>query len=54
MVTSTSIKHIGILTNPTKANAEQVRKDLHGWLLKRNMEVLDATETPLEKTLSQA
>ncbi len=54
MVISTSIKHVGILTNPTKANAEQVRKNLHSWLLKRNLEVLDTVETPIEKTLSQA
>ncbi len=54
MVISTSIKYVGILTNPNKPNAEQVRKDLREWLLKRNLEVLDVVETPIEKTLSQA
>jgi len=54
MVISTSIKYVGILTNPNKPNAEQVRKDLRDWLLKRNLEVLDVVETPIEKTLSQA
>ncbi len=54
MLISTSIKHVGILTNPNKPNAEEVRKNLRDWLLKRNLEVLDVAETPIEKTLSQA
>ena len=54
MVISTSIKRVGILTNPTKSNANQFRMDLRNWLGKRNIEILDTTELPFEKTLEQA
>lgn len=53
MVTSTLIKHVGILANPTKPNADRLKGDLRDWLVKRGVEVLDTVETPLEKIISQ-
>ena len=53
MVITTSIKHVGILTNPTKPNANRLRGELRDWLMKRGIEVSDTTETPLEKIILQ-
>lgn len=53
MVIATSIKHVGILTNPTKPNADQVRRSLRDWLGKRNIEVFDASEVSIEKVLPE-
>ena len=53
MVITTSIKHVGILTNPTKPNANRLRGELRDWLMKRGIEVSDTIETPLEKIIPQ-
>lgn len=49
MPISSSIKRVGLLTNPTKPNADQVRRELRQWLAKRNVTVFDTVDTPLEK-----
>ena len=53
-MTTTSIHRIGIITNSRKPNANQVREELLEWLRKRNVEVFDSIETPLEKTVPHA
>ncbi|MBI3999590.1 MAG: NAD(+)/NADH kinase [Candidatus Omnitrophica bacterium] len=50
---TTSIKHVGILSNPTKPNADRLREELRDWLVKRGIEVSDTAQTPLEKIISQ-
>lgn len=54
MVISTAIKAVGILINPTKQEAARFGGDLQAWLSKRNIEVLDSAETPIEKICSRA
>jgi NAD+ kinase len=54
MQVSLSVKRVGILTNPTKPNADQLRLDLREWLSKRSVEIFDETETPLEKIVPKA
>ncbi|OGW86047.1 MAG: hypothetical protein A3A81_06045 [Omnitrophica bacterium RIFCSPLOWO2_01_FULL_45_10b] len=53
MVISSAIKRVGVLTNPTKANAQQVYHELREWIAKRNIDVLDSAEIPLEKMLPE-
>ncbi len=54
MAISTQIHHVGILTNPTKSNADLIRKDLSDWLSKRGLNVLDATQAPLDKVILES
>ena len=54
MLVSSSVKSVGILTNPNKSNADQIRLNLRDWLSKRNVEILDVTEIPLEKMIPEA
>lgn len=54
MVITTSIKHVGILANPTKPNASRLRQDLREWLEKRGIVISDTAEVPIEKMISQA
>ncbi|MBI4372239.1 MAG: NAD(+)/NADH kinase [Candidatus Omnitrophica bacterium] len=51
---TTSIKHVGILANPTKPNASRLRQDLREWLEKRGIVISDTAEVPIEKMISQA
>jgi len=54
MMVSTLVKRVGVLTNPTKPNADQVRKDLVEWLQKRGLEIFDTVETPIEKVIAES
>lgn len=54
MIGGSSIKRVGILTNPTKPNADKLRQELCEWLEKRGIQVLDALEIPIEKIVSEA
>ena len=54
MAISIQIQHVGILTNPTKSNADLIRKNLSEWLSKRGLTVLDATQVAIEKVISEA
>ena len=54
MTISTQINHVGILTNPTKSNADLVRKDLSDWVSKRGLHVLDTAQIPVEKVISES
>src|SRR3990167_4845176 len=49
---SAAIKHVGILTNPTKPDAQRLRNSLRDWLGKRSVETFDTMEEPIEKILS--
>ena len=53
MVLATSIKRVGILTNPTKPNADQIRKDLCDWLSKQSIEIFDTVKEPVEKIIPE-
>ena len=53
-MSSPVIEKVGILTNPTKVNAEKVRVELSEWLKKRNIEVLDASQITFEKMTAEA
>src|SRR3989338_8579095 len=53
MLVSSSVKSVGILTNPNKSSADQIRLNLRDWVSKRNVEILDVTEIPLEKMLPE-
>ncbi len=39
-----TVKRVGILMNPTKPNADKIRRELSDWLVKRNLEALDASQ----------
>ncbi|MBI1977581.1 MAG: NAD(+)/NADH kinase [Candidatus Omnitrophica bacterium] len=54
MVGVSSIQRVGILTNPTKPNADELRQELCEWLEKRGTQVLDALKVPIEKIVSEA
>ena len=53
MTIPASLKRVGILTNPTKSNAHEGSGELCDWLTKRGVEVFDAGELSIEKTLPQ-
>lgn len=54
MLVSQSIKSIGILANPEKPNAVEIRLGLHEWLSKRNVKILDADDVTIQKVIPEA
>ncbi len=54
MAISTQIQHVGIITNPTKSNADIVRKELSDWLGKRGLSVYDTTQLSIEKVIAES
>lgn len=54
MAISAQIQNVGILTNPTKPNADVIRKELSDWLFKRGLSVLDAVQIPIEKVIAES
>ncbi|MBI4368577.1 MAG: hypothetical protein HY588_04210, partial [Candidatus Omnitrophica bacterium] len=52
MTSLSSVRRVGIITNPTKPNAAQLRDALRQWLLRRNVQVLDEAEIPIEKIIA--
>ena len=54
MAISIQIQNVGIITNPTKANAELIRKKLSDWVSKRGLNVIDASEVAVEKVISDS
>ena len=49
-----SIKQIVIVTNPKKPRANELQHELHEWLGKRDVEVIDASQTSIEKAIPNA
>ncbi|MBI4394604.1 MAG: NAD(+)/NADH kinase [Candidatus Omnitrophica bacterium] len=54
MVITSSIKHVAILANPTKTNADRLKVELRDWLLKRGVEVIEASDSQTEKMIPEA
>lgn len=54
MTSAVSIKQVGILMNPTKPDADHIRRGLADWLAKRNLEALDASDVSIEKICAEA
>src|SRR3989338_8342549 len=53
MLIKKNIKTIGIYTNQTRSQAQQIRKDLGAWLAQRKAQVFDLSDVSSEKKLQE-
>ncbi len=48
------MRRIGLVTNVQKKDAERIRVELVEWLAKREVEILDSTELPIERVIESS